>query len=475
MKRRTTRTRLVCLLATLTGATLAHGDDLLTVYDQAAVNDPQIREAEATRMASREARPQAIARLLPSFSGQATKGRDWSNGTSISSTFIAGVPTPTGSGTRSKSDSESWGLNLRQNVFSWANWTTLAAANNQVAQAEANYLVAQQSLAQRVAQQYFSVLNAQDNVEAQEAARDAVSRQLEQAERRFEVGLIAITDVQEARAERDNAAAQVIAAKRALSSAQELLRATIGVQANALNKPADTMPLISPDPARVEDWVRISMEQNAALTSSRLAADIARDNVHTSFADHLPTLDLVAGRTHNERDGDQTFRNLDTGVVSATPIDTSNYGKTVSLQLTVPIFSGGATQSRVRQSQYNWIAAKERLERTSRDTERQARDAYLGVLSEISRVQALKQALESSQTALKATEAGYDVGTRTAVDVLISRRTLIQAQTSYSSARYSYLNTLIQLRLASGNLDRKTLEEINQWLTVAGPAPAPAQ
>jgi outer membrane protein len=129
----------------------------------------------------------------------------------------------------------------------------------------------------------------------------------------------------------------------------------------------------------------------------------------------------------------------------------------------------------VRQAQYNWIAAKERLERTSRDTERQARDAYIGVVSNIAQVQALKQSVESFQTALKATEAGYEVGTRTTVDVLNARRSLIAAQTSYSNARYTYLNSLISLRLAAGDLDRKSLEEINQWLTLTAPTiPAPA-
>ncbi len=138
----------------------------------------------------------------------------------------------------------------------------------------------------------------------------------------------------------------------------------------------------------------------------------------------------------------------------------------------MPLYSGGATESRVRQSQYQWIAAKERLERTSRTTERNARDAFLGVNSEIARVKALKQALESSRTALAATEAGYEVGTRTAVDVLTSRRLLIQAETNYSSAKYAYLNNMIQLRLASGDLDRGTIEEINRLLTVTPAAPA---
>jgi outer membrane protein len=459
-------------VATLLMATMpASGADLLSVYDRALVNDPQIREAEANRLAQREARPQAIASLLPQVSGQASKGRTWGDGDSSSAQILNGVLVPSNSGTDSINDTKTWGLNIRQSVFNWNNWVALRAANSEVAQAEADYLAQLQAMAQRVAQQYFAVLNAQDTVRAQEAARDAISRQLEQSERRFEVGLIAITDVQDARAERDNAAAAVIAAKRTLASAEEQLRATIGEKPTILNEPGPDMPLLSPTPASEEDWVRIAMEQNATLISSRLAADISRDQVRTAFGGHLPTLDLVAGRNHSEGDGRTIFTTTLNPDGTTTATSNGNDGKSLTLQLTVPIFSGGATQSRVRQSQYLWIASKERLERTSRSTERAARDAYLGVNSEIARVQALKQALESSRTALAATEAGYEVGTRTSVDVLTSRQRLIQAETSYSAAKYAYLNNIIQLRLAAGDLDRGTIEEINRLLTVTPTSP----
>src|SRR5207248_8667662 len=150
---------------------------------------------------------------------------------------------------------------------------------------------------------------------------------------------------------------------------------------------------------------------------------------------------------------------------TSTPIDSKFNDRQIGLQLTVPIFSGGFAQSRVRQSQYLWIAAKEAVVQSSRATERQARDAYLGVISGITRVQALRQALESSQTALKATEAGYEVGTRTAADVLNARRTLVQAQTDYSGSRYDFVVSIVQLKLAAGNLDRPQVEQIDGWLS----------
>jgi hypothetical protein len=205
------------------------------------------------------------------------------------------------------------------------------------------------------------------------------------------------------------------------------------------------------------------MEQNLALTSSRLGADIARDDVRAQFGGHLPTVSLVVGKSHFESDDTSDFPAVpgfpNGGALSSSQDGDTN--KSVSLQVTVPIWASGGTQSLVRQQSYRWQAAKQRLERVSRQTERTARDAYLGVMSEISRVQALKQALESSATALRATEAGYDVGTRTAVDVLAARQQLVQAQTQYSRSRYDYMINVLTLKQAAGILDRKALEDVN--------------
>jgi outer membrane protein len=354
-------------------------------------------------------------------------------------------------------------------LFNWNYWATLRASDYQVAQAEADYQAAEQDLISRAAARYFGVLSAQDTVEANQAALDAFNRQLDQANKRFEVGLIAITDVQDTKAARDQAAAAVIAAKRALATAEEQLREVTGQKYDRLGRPGDTMPLKSPEPNVEQQWVDISMEQNLALISSRLQSDQARENVRVAFGGHLPTLDAVAVRDHSKGNGDAAFGSLNSGLSPRQSFLTEGNDKTYGLQITVPIFSGGLTQSRVRQSQYLWIAAKERVTRTSRATERAARDAYLGVISNMARVEALRQALESSQTSLKATEAGYEVGTRTSVDVLDARRLLVQAQTNYSQSRYDYLQTVIALRQAAGNLDKKTLEDMNTLLTVTTP------
>jgi outer membrane protein len=450
----------------------AQADDLIQVFDRATTNDPQIREADALRKASRESKPQALAALLPQLSGSAARTKSDQETISTFPQINNNALVIVNNSNESDDDSDRWSLDLRQSVFSWADWVALKRADKQVAQAEADYQVAQQDLALRAAQRYFDVLAAQDNVAAQETALEAIARQLEQAEKRFEVGLIAITDVQEAKAARDNAAAAVIAAKRQLASAEEFLRELIGDKPASLAKPAETMPLSTPAPADENQWVDLSMNQNLALVSSRLAADIARDNVRAAFGGHLPSLDFVAQRSNFDSDGDRTIQlPPPSNQLIVAPTGTEQDQTTYSLQVSVPLFSGGATQSRVREAEFRWQAARERLERTSRQTERQARDAYLGVLSGISRVQALKQALESTATALKATEAGYEVGTRTAVDVLDSRRRLAQAQTDYARARYDYILSILQLRLAAGTLDRKALEEVNGWLERAAATP----
>jgi len=464
---------LTVALSTFALAGIACGKDLASVYQDALESDPLIREADANRNAAREARPQARANLLPQIGGSVQASRNPSESTQPdfqvdpATGDIIIVPISSESDT----DSEGYTLQARQSVFSWENWVTLRRASKEVAQAEADFRAAEQDLILRVSERYFEVLSQRDNLDAQQAALDATSRQLEQAEKRFEVGLIAITDVQEAKAARDTGAAAVIATKRSLATAEELLREVAGQRYEQLAKPAEGMPLATPEPADAERWVELSMNRNLALTSSRLAADIARDNVGIARSGHFPSLDLVASRNDVKND-------VDTTVLGSPPraFETERTDDRIELQLSVPIFSGGRTSSLTRQSQFRWIAARERFERTSRETERLARDSYLGVISEIARVQALRQALESSQTALKATEAGYEVGTRTAVDVLDARRTLVQAQTNYSRSRYDYILNVIRLRQAAGELDAATVKEINQWLTeTAPPASAPPQ
>jgi outer membrane protein len=329
-----------------------------------------------------------------------------------------------------------------------------------VAQAEADYQAAQQDLIARVAQRYFDVLAAQDDVDAQRGNLASVNRQLEQAEKRYQVGLIAVTDVEEARAAHDSGAAAVIASKRQLASTQELLREITGDAFDYLARPIEPFELATPDPSSEDRWVDMALQQNLSLVSSRLAADIARENVSAARGGHFPTLDLVASRYKNSVGGD--YINANNTPYGSTSLD--QYQNVIGIQLSVPIYSGGMVASQVRQAVYQHRAAKERVERVARQTEHDARDAYLGVLSEISHVRALRRALQSNSIALNATESGYEAGTRTAVDVLESRRLWIQAQTDYSRSRYDYMVNMVKLQQAAGMLTEQSLGRLNALL-----------
>lgn len=445
----------------------AAAKDLIGVYEDALRYDTQIRQAEATMSAAKEANPQAWAALLPQLSGSYQLARQKE---SIHQTQA--FPGPGGElqpfplNETAYNSAHGYQLNLTQSLFSWVNIETLVQAHKKVAQAEAQYRAAQQDLINRVATAYFNVLNAVDSLAAQQASLDALTRQLDQANKRFQVGLIAITDVKEAQAAHDAAAAAVIDGKRNLTAMQNALRVITSQDYPELEKPGENMPLLTPQPADPQRWISTSMDQNLSLVAARLAADVARDQVSIAFGGHLPTVSLSGVRSDQHTTADEilAFGTAPPGRLSGIPGDIVN--NQIGIQISVPLFSGGLVHAQVRQAQFQWIAAKDNVQTVSRQTEAQARDAYEGVVSEVARVEALKQGVVSAETALRATEAGAQVGTRTTVDVLTERQNWVSAQTTYAQARYTYLLDIVALRLAAGTLDEGTLKEINGWLTV---------
>jgi outer membrane protein len=361
-------------------------------------------------------------------------------------------------------DTDSWNVSLNQTVFDWGLYATLRQADKRVAQAETNYEAAKQNLMIRVANVYFDVLAAEDTLGATAVTREARARQLEQAQRRFEVGLIAITDVQEFQAGYDTAVADEIAAQRVLATAREFLREVIDDIPPDLAGPGDDLPLLTPDPASADAWAQTANAQNLALIASRIAADISQDAIDIQRAERLPSLSLSA--SYSEQTQDQTFTRFNPPPLATVtaPSLQSPVGRNWQLSLQFPIFTGGLNRSRIQQSVYQHRASLEALEQVARATERQARDAYLGVVSEISRVRALQQAVESSRTALRATEAGFEVGTRTTVDVLTSQDNLRTTETTFASSRYQYILNLLLLKQAAGTLSEADVEQVDGWL-----------
>ena len=445
----------------------ANSASLLEIYQQALQSDPQIHEAEARRLAALEATPQARGVLLPQISASGS----WSQSESDGDTFSRAINSDFSF--EGDSDDANWNVTLRQTVFRWDQIVGLKRADKQVTKAEAVREAAQQDLVIRVAQRYFDVLAAEDALTSIHADRTAIARRLEQAKQRFEVGLIAITDVQESQAAYDQSVADEIGAKRQLASAREFLREITGEYVTQLSAPKDDMPLRRPEKSE-RDWVDLSLSQNLSLVASRLDEKLARDEISFRRNGYYPTLDLEVrtGNQTSDGSGSTTFPGEPPG---SDPI-TVPYGSTddinsdsISLQFNVPLFAGGGTSSRVREAVYLHRAAREQLQRVTRETERLSRDAYLGVLAEESRVAALKQAVASSQTALEATQAGFDVGTRTIVDVLNSQFALFLAKTNYERSRYEYILNVLRLKQAAGTLQVQDLEEIDKWLTARKP------
>lgn len=455
---------IIALLTSSLQALPASATSLMEVYQMATSSDPLLKEAAANRMATLESKPQARAGLLPVIALSGSYDDDSSSGNRTNASpvidpvtgeqIIQVVQFPS----ETESNSLFYRLQLTQPLFRWDRWVALKRADKTVAQAEATFGAAQQDLAVRVTQGYFNTLAARDSLRAETLNKEAIKRQLEQNETRFEVGLIAITDVLESRAAYDQSIASEIAAKRQLALAQENLREIIGQRIDTLEAPGDDLALVAPQPENADAWVEKARLQNLNLEASRIAVQIANDDVRSQRTGHYPTVDLVIG--HSESDTDGISINNGTNFQSDQDFTNDN----IALQFNVPIYSGGAVSSRVRQAVYQKQAAQQRLERIARETERQTRDAYLSVLAEISRVRALKEAVTSSETALAATEAGFDVGTRTSVDVLNSRRDLLQAQVNYYQSRYDYLVNTINLKRAAGTLSSADLEQISNWL-----------
>ncbi len=429
---------------------------LLEIYQQALQSDPRIHEAEARRLAALEAKPQARGAYLPQISFNADYTTSTRSGPSR--VFDPNTGELVTVEVETETDSDSWAFNLRQSIFRWDQLVGLRRADKLVTKAEADREAAQQDLIVRVVQSYFDVLGAEDRLLARHANRNAIARQLEQAKQRFDVGLIAITDVQESQAAFDSAVADEIAAKRALATAREFLREITGEYVSELAAPGPGLPLNTPNPTGEAAWIDLALSQNLALVSSRIDEQLARDEISFRRNGHYPSVELVANTREDTSDQDTItpFGSFSDSV--------TNPSDSISIQFNLPLFAGGSTSSRVREAVYLHRAARENLQRVTRETERQARDAYLGVLSEISRVNALERAVESNQTALEATEAGFEVGTRTIVDVLNAQFQLFQAITQYRQSRYDYLLNVMRLKQAAGNLQVQDLEALEPFL-----------
>lgn len=418
----------------------SYADSLLDIYQQAKTNDPVLRKAAADRDGVVEQINQARASLLPQLNATGTADYSRSNFNTVN-----------------EQNQTAAKLNLTQSLYDRANWVRLTQSEKKASQAEVNYSAAQQNLILRVANAYFGVLRAQDNLTVILAEKKAVFRQLEQTKQRFDVGLVAITDVQDAQAQYDQVRASQITAQNDLDNSLENLREITGNLPSQINI-LDTKQFSTDMPLKIDQLMKEADAKNLNLMSARLGQELSREGVRLASSGHLPTLGLQG-----------SVGVSDTNVTSGPSLSTNGDSTSVGVVLSIPIYSGGRTSSEVRQAEYGFISSSEALEQAYREIQKNVRAAHNNIVASISSIKANEQAVVSAKSALDATEAGYEVGTRTIVDVLNSTRSLYNTNRQLANARYDYLINTLNLQGAVGVLNENNILVLNKVLNTPSP------
>ena len=430
--------RLLTLFISLSLCGTAGAENLLEIYQQAQEKDPQLLEAKAQRDAAFEKINEAQAADLP----QINLGADLN----YQKTYQDDKQT---AGTAGAS------LGLSQSIYRRSNWINSDITAKQATQTDVSYNYEKQSLIVRTADAYFSVLSAKDTLEYANANLEALKRQLDETQQRYNVGMTAITDVHEAKAAYDLASADVIVAENNLANSYESLRQLTGSE----HKQLDLLDTERFTPAALssssDSWMKLAEEGNLQLHQQRIAKDIAKQQIDLAKTGHEPTLDLGAnlGSTYTD------YKNSGTGYDDGT----LNSG-TIGFKFNLPLYQGGAVDSRVKQAQFNYVAASEALEKSHRSIQADLYRNYNDVTGAIGSVRAYQQSVISAESALTATRAGYEVGTRTIVDLLDATRKLYSAKQQLSAARYGYILKLLQLKQTAGNLQEQDLIDVNNGL-----------
>ena len=442
----------ICLaLTALALSAPAWAVDLVGVHDLALQNDPRLQAAASRLEATRENKSIARANLLPQLGGSASMSRG------DSETEIPGFPMKI----ENDIDTNNYRLDLRQSLYRQGNYEALDVARGQISQAQAIYEIAYQDFLLRVAERYFLVLTLTDGVTFAEAEEKAFQRQYEQAEQRFEVGLTAVTDVHEARASYDNARARAIVARNDLEDAKEALRELTGQYFEIYDALQEILPLVEPDPIDANEWVDLALQNNPSVLSSRAALEVAEANVRLARSGHFPTLDLIG--TLNRFDNNKyQYTDPITGAQRSGSLTADD--AQLQLALNVPIYQGGRVSAQTRQARYLMDATGQDLDDVQRGVVRQTQTAYRAVIAGIQEVEAFQQARISAESALEATQAGFEVGTRTIVDVLIAEQRKYQAQRDNSVARHAYIIRHLRLKSVAGLLGAEDLRVVNQLL-----------
>ena len=422
----------------------AKAENLSDVYELALKNDPLLRAAEATYRAGKENKTQGIAGLLPTLS--ISGSTNW-NEYRVEEQLI------------DQYNSNSYFANLNQPIFRLDKWFQFERGSALSEAASAEFAYQQQETMIRVASAYFNVLNSIDSLNAARAEEKAIGRQKDLAKKRFDVGLAAITEVQETQAAFDLTVVSRIAREAQLDSAQETLTSIVGKDIKLLSPLIDEFEISLPDPLDRESWVSLGIQNNYQLKSAKLQRDAAQAAARGSASNHLPQIDLV-GRVSQSTTKQGKFGGFIQNPLFGIEQDTRQY----SIQFTLPLYAGGAISSARRQAYANYDRSKEQAIYTERTTIRDVRSNHFGVQTQVANVTARKQALASAESALEATQVGYEVGTRNTVDLLDAQKRLFQAQRDYASSRYEYIISMLRLKASVGSLNPNDLLKISSQM-----------
>ncbi len=449
-------------LFSITAVMPVTADTLSEIYQLALTNDPTLRAANAALKAGKEAIPLGRSGILPKI----TAGLEFTDGDGDRSnlrTLNFGGGFEAGAAGDNDDETEFYSISISQPLFDLPAWFTFKQGYDLDQQAEAQFAADQQETILRVTEAYVGVLRASENLTTSLAEQRAIGRQLEQTKERFEVGLLPITDVHEAQAAFDSASVNTLETQAALDIAFEGLEVLTGQRHQELAGLTAEFPIQPTEPTDSASWVEFSQKNNFKLEVDRLAMVAAEKNAKAKRAEHLPTVTASLGYSNFHRDGH--FVRNDNGDVQ--PFSEDDEPTVFTVRVDAPIFTGGMISAERRKASQEYIQAQELHILTQRKTTQQARSQHLLVKTNAARVQARKQAITSATSALEATDAGYEVGTRNIVDVLISQRVLYQAQRDYANSRYDYIVSLLKLREVAGQLSPEHLAQLDKWLDPA--------
>ena len=425
---------------------IASSENIIDIYNEALENDPTYRAAEFSLLSGKEFVVQGRAGLMPSvsISGSTNWNESYQDG-NLSNEY----------------NSFSSSARLTQPLIRLDSWFQYKRSQALTDAAEADFGYEQQNLVVRTAELYFGVLRTIDNLNASKSEEKAIKKQLDQAKQRYEVGLSAITGVQEAQLAYDLSLAARIRTEGAVFSAREALNALIGREVYSIDPLGDNLPIVNPSPASKQDWVNLAITSNYKLKAAKLRRDASKNSARGAASDHLPKVDIVGSASKSETN-QYYIDDFDAPILISVPQETER--RAYSIQFSMPIFQGGSVNSRRKQAYANYDKSIEDTLFIERSVIQEVRSEYSNVLSLVASVNAQEQAVVSATSALEATKVGYEVGTRNIVDLLQSEKNLYSAERNLANAKYDYILSNLRLGLAAGNLEPENIADINNFL-----------